>query len=262
MLYDAHSHLDLIEENLKDTISDARKTNVCKIISCSTSFASNQKNLSLQKEHKEIMTALGLHPLNLIELTESEMEKALEFIENQIFEAKAIGEVGLDFKYAKKEWEIKKQKKYFEEFINLSKKYDKPLIIHSRYAQKQVLKTLEEKNGIRVLLHSFVDSQKLMKKATIDGHFVSVGLNILYNEQTQKNISSFPLERLLFETDTPIRFNNEKAHPSKIALILKKVAEIKGLNEKEVEKQQEKNFKKIFGSHQNASFLIPLNNLL
>ncbi len=247
MLYDAHCHIDLIEENLKSTLNNAKKAGVGKIVSCSTSFPSNQKNLDLQKQYSQIMAAIGIYPLNLIELTENEINFAFNFIEENISEAKAIGEIGLDFKYSKKDEEIEKQKKYFDEFINLSKKYDAPLIIHSRFAQKQVLEMLKEKKVSKVLLHSFVDSQKLMKQAIIEGYFISTGLSLLYNEEIQKNIKEFPIENLLFETDSPIRFNNEKAYPEKIPQILKKVAELKNMSVKEIEVQQEKNFKELFG---------------
>ena len=54
----------------------------------------------------------------------------------------ALGEIGLDYKYCTKKEEQEKQAKIFLRFIELSKKYSKPLIVHSRFAQKQVLKIL------------------------------------------------------------------------------------------------------------------------
>ena len=86
-----------------------------------------------------------------------------------------------------------------------------------------------------------------MKQASNLGYFVSAGMNILFNEETQKNIKEFPLENLLLETYSPIRFNGKKTFPENIIQIAKKIAEIKNIPLKELEKQQEKNFEKLFG---------------
>ncbi|MGI6589782.1 MAG: TatD family hydrolase [Candidatus Iainarchaeum sp.] len=247
MLYDCHSHIDLINENeVKPLLEDSLKEGVGEIISCATSFYSNEKTLTLSKQHPQIKPALGLYPLNALELNEEELNKAINYIKKNISKAIAIGEVGLDFKYATKEEEQEKQKKVFSEFIELSKEFNKPLIIHSRYAQREVIELLKEKKAEKVLLHSFTESKKLMKQATELGYYVSCGLKTLTDEIIQKNLKPFPLEQLLFETDSPIIFDNEKAHPKKIKLIAEKVAELKEIDFKEVEKQQEKNYSTLF----------------
>lgn len=247
MLYDCHSHLDLINENEIDSLLDhSKKEGVGEIISCATSFYSNEKTLTLSKKYPQIKSALGLYPLDAIELNEEEINKAFEYFEKNIKSATAIGEVGIDFKYSTSEKEQEKQIEIFTKFIELSKKYNKPLIIHSRFAQRQVLELLEKNNAKKVLLHSFVDSEKLMKKATELGYFISCGLNVLENEQVQKNIKSFPIKNLLFETDSPIKFSGEKASPKKIKIIAKKIAQLKENNLEEITKQQEKNYKKLF----------------
>ena len=158
--------------------------------------------------------------------------------------------MGLDFKYSTKKEELEKQISVFNRFIDLAIKHDKPIIIHSRFAQKQVLELLVEKKAKKVLLHSFVDSQKLMNLAAKEGYFISVGLSLLTNPEIQKNITVFPLENLLFETDSPIRFNGEKAAPGKIELIAQKVSELKKTTLEEVTAQQEKNFIALFGKSQ------------
>jgi len=247
MLFDAHSHLDLVQkEELKEVINSAKNEGIEKIVSCSTSFPSNEKNLELAKEFGEVLPAIGLYPLDAIDLTELEIDKAFYFFNAEIKNAAAIGEVGLDYKYSTKLEDQEKQEKIFLRFIELSKTHNKPLIIHSRYAQTQALNLLIKNGAKKVLLHSFVDSHKLMKLAAEKNYFVSVGLMVLENLEIQKNIINFPLENLLFETDSPIRFGGEKAAPDKIKLIAKKVAKLKGLTLKEIEAQQEKNFKKLF----------------
>ncbi len=247
MLYDCHSHIDLINENeVEQILENSKKEGVKEIISCATSFYSNEKILALSKKYPQIKTALGLYPLNIIELNEEELKRAFDFFRKNIKKAIAIGEVGLDFKYSTKKEEQEKQTRIFSKFIELSKEFNKPLIIHSRYAQRQVVEILKVKKAEKVLLHSFTESKKLMKQASDLGYYISCGIKTLTDENIQKNLKEFPLKQLLFETDSPIIFNNEKAHPKKIKLIAEKVAELKGISFKEVEEQQEKNYSKLF----------------
>ena len=247
MLFDCHAHLDLLEEEaLKEVLERADASGVAKIISCATSFSSNEKNLSLAQQYKQILPALGLCPLDALELNDVELEKAFAFFEENVRKGVAIGEVGMDYKYAKSDAEKEKQKNVFERFIALATREDKPLIVHSRFAQKQVLDLLIAQNAKKVLLHTFVDSQKLMALAAEKGFFVSVGLSVLHNEEVQKNIAVFPLENLLFETDAPVRFSGREAEPGDVKELAEKVAELKEITFLEVQAAQEKNYKALF----------------
>ncbi len=247
MIQDTHAHLDMMEEDkIQEMLKKANEINLDTIISCSTSFSSNQKNIELAKKYPLIKAAIGIYPLNLIELNDSEIERAFNYFENEIKNSIAIGEVGLDFKYSIKEEEQEKQKQILIRFIELSKKYKKPLIIHSRFAQRQVIEVLEENKAIKVQLHSFTDSQKLMQKATSLGYYVSCGMNLLYNPEVQKNITSFPIEKLLLETDSPMIFNNKTATPLNIKSLLDKLSELKKIPVLQLEEQLSKNFHSLY----------------
>lgn len=248
MLIDIHAHLDMVSKNeIKKIINNAKSKGIEKIISCSTSFESNKKNLELAEKFEEIEAAIGLYPLNAIELNEEELEKAFDFFEKNIDKSIAIGEVGLDLKYSKNNEEFEKQKKVFERFIDFGKKYDKPLIIHSRYAQRQVIEMLTEKNAEKVILHGFTESEKLMDFAYKKNWFISVGMNLLENEQVKSNVHQFPLSNTFLETDSPIKFNGEEVTPAKIKDIIEKMSNIKSISAKEVEIQIEENYLKLFG---------------
>ncbi len=246
-LFDSHAHLDLInEKEITQILENAEKNNVKKIISCSTSFESNKKNLLLSKKYDEIECAIGLYPLNILELNNLELKKAFDFFEKNISKAIAIGEIGLDFKYCKNNTEQNKQITVFEKFIKLGKKYDKPLIVHSRYAQREVLEILEKLNAKKVLLHGFVESKKLIKKAIQNNYFISVGMIVLENELVQKNILTIPLKNLFFETDSPIRFNQKKVFSESINEITLKITDLKKVKIEQISNIQKENFESFF----------------
>ncbi|MBT4870653.1 MAG: TatD family hydrolase [Candidatus Diapherotrites archaeon] len=247
MFYDSHAHINMLtKKELEEMLERTKDKNVDEIISCSTSFESNKQNLLLSKKFPQIKAAIGLYPLDAMELEEKELDRAFGFFEKHIKEVKAIGEVGMDYKYCKTDEDKEKQKDIFIRFIELGKKYDKPLIIHSRYAQRQVIETLEKEDCEKVLLHSFVDSKKLMLRAANNNWFVGVGMSVLFNEQVQRNISEFPIENLLLETDSPIRFDGKKAMSDDIISIANKVASLKEIEIGLIEKRQEANYTKLF----------------
>jgi TatD DNase family protein len=247
-IFDAHCHIYMLpDKEIEKAILNAKKLGVEKIISNSTSFQSNQYNLKISKIFPNVKPALGLYPLNALELSEDELKKAFSFIENHLKYAIAIGEIGMDYKFAKSDNEREKQKEIFKKFIQMGKKYNKPLIVHSRYAQSQTLKILEEEGVQKVLMHSFIDSQKLMNKAKNLGYYISVGIIILENVDIQKRIKEFPLENLLFETDSPMLFSGKKTLPQDVLKIAKKIAELKNIPIEKIINQQENNFNTLFG---------------
>ena len=247
MYYDSHCHLNMLSESeLTKMLAKTKEVNVLEMISCSTSFESNKQNLLLSKKFDQINAAIGLYPLDALELEEKELDRAFGFFENHLNEAIAIGEIGMDYKYCKNDKDKIKQEEIFIRFIELGKKYNKPLIIHSQYAQRQVLEILESEKAEKVLLHSFVDSKKLIKIANKNGWFVGVGMSVLFNEDVQNTILETLIEKILFETDSPVRFDGKKTMPAHIIQIAEKIAELKEINIKKLEKQQEQNYAKLF----------------
>jgi TatD DNase family protein len=246
MFIDSHTHLDLIEENLDAILKLASEKNVGKIITNSGTFISNKKAIELSKKYENIYACLGIYPINALELNNEELDRAFNFFEENYKNAIGIGEVGIDHKLSTTQQEHARQEETFKRFIDFSIEKDLPIIVHSRYAIKQVQQILEKKNATKVYLHSYTDSSNLMNRAVRNGYYCGVGLNLMWDELVQERIRKFPLENLLLETDSPIIFKGEKAFPDKIDLIAKKVAELKEINLKEVEKQIEKNNKLLF----------------
>jgi TatD DNase family protein len=97
-----------------------------------------------------------------------------------------------------------------------------------------------------VMLHSFTESQKLVKEAVNENFFVGVGYNITNDQNTFKVIQNTPIENILTETDCPIKYNNKKIFPTHINEINQKIAQIKNIEIDEIQKQVEKNYKKLF----------------
>ncbi|MEK6972611.1 MAG: TatD family hydrolase [archaeon] len=251
MFIDVHCHASMFEDVEKE-IENAKNANVKLLISNSVDFASMEKNLEIAKKHKEIKILLGLHPEEVIKMQKDEIEEAFEFIEKNITECIGIGETGLDYKYAETKEQREVQRQCFARHIEIAKKHNLAIEIHSRRAQNVVLDMLEKAEARNVLLHWFYADTKTVKKAASMDYFISVGPSIISNESLKPIIEEYPIEKILFETDCPaVLFDGERVNPTWIARVAQKVAEIKGISLQEIEKISENNAKNLFSSKLN-----------
>ncbi|MFC2010032.1 TatD family hydrolase [Chloroflexota bacterium] len=93
-LVETHAHLDEIEDP-EQAVAEAKKAGIIAIIAVGSDYESNQKVLALARQYSGfVYPALGLHPWYL---EGANLERDLEFMEANIDESVAIGEIGLDY---------------------------------------------------------------------------------------------------------------------------------------------------------------------
>src|SRR3989344_361706 len=133
MLVDVHAHLDdkAFENDIDEVIQRAEKAGVKKIITQGVHHESNLKVLELAKKYKIVEAALGMYPINCLNVkikpefktynkeTKIELDETLKFIQKNKDKIVAIGEVGIDYKYSD---DKKPQIENFQKIIDLSKK--------------------------------------------------------------------------------------------------------------------------------------------
>ena len=96
-LIDTHAHLDELE-NLDSMLQDARGNDIVAIVAVGSDSQSNMKVVEISRKYPSfIFPALGLHPWQLGELSPPQVNDELNFIEQNISAATAIGEIGLDY---------------------------------------------------------------------------------------------------------------------------------------------------------------------
>ena len=141
-LIDTHAHLEEIED-LEQSITEARATNIIAIVAVGSDYESNQQVLALAKAYAGyVYPALGLHPWNL---EGADIEHDLELVKTHIQKAVAIGEIGLDYDKRVRARANKDLQIYvLKEFLKLARTYEKPVIIHSRYAWRDAFNLVVE----------------------------------------------------------------------------------------------------------------------
>ena len=109
-IIDTHAHLDQVE-NCEAELKDAAAAGVEAVVAVGSDLASNQRNLAIKKSTvaPKIYLGLGIHPGNI---KAEDIEPTIKFIRDNIREANAVGEIGLDFWY---KWLRKDAEKHEEQ---------------------------------------------------------------------------------------------------------------------------------------------------
>ncbi len=234
-LIDTHAHLDEIE-NLDPVLKQAKASGVLAIVAVGSDYESNAKTMEIsQKYHACVYSALGLHPCNLASLGPTQINDNLQFIEQNIATAIAIGEIGLDYdKRIIKTTPKELQKDTLRQLLNLAKKYDKPIIIHSRYAWRDSLQLVQDIGVTKAVFHWFTGFSNVLKDIIASGYFISATPATEYHEEHRRAVREAPLNKLLLETDSPVTYGREekyKANPADVLRSLKATAQLKQVDE-------------------------------
>ena len=253
-IIETHCHLDYLKDKpLEDILSEAREAGVEKIITIAVEPDNFDKVFELSKNYEQVYFSQGIHPHDA-KLSTAE---ALAKIESRCGEKKmvAVGEIGLDYHYDNSPRD--KQREVFKVQLEIAINHNKPVIIHSRDADEDMIEILSKfapKLSKKGVIHSFTSGKDLAQKAIDLGFYLGFNGIITFKtaDAVREIVELCPLERILLETDspflTPVPFRGRENSPKNLPYILEKVAEIKNINPTEVETQAIKNSGDLFFS--------------
>jgi TatD DNase family protein len=139
-----------------------------------------------------------------------------------------IGEIGLDRKYVASDEAYQTQRRVFHKMLELAEEVNKPISVHSRGSQDDVLDLLRSYRLEGVLLHWFSGSERQLRVALDGGYYVSFGPTLVYSKRTQALARLTPPDYVLTETDGPVRygacFENRMAVPSFLVSVVDALA--------------------------------------
>ena len=238
---DIHAHLDYDSFDLdREHLVNLMEKEKIQVFSNTVSYENYLYTKSLFKNNKNIFVCPGLYPQNAEVISDDDFDKYLNFLRTNANEFLAIGEVGLDKYHTKDEDLFQIQINRFKSLIELGIELNKPLIVHTRSAEKIVLDIVEyyvnTYNFRKFDLHCFMGKKKLIKKIISLKIYCSIPMILLNNSSFQYLVEQLPIRYILTETDSPFLHPQKERNSSlNIPIIIKKIAEIKGLDEKEVE---------------------------
>ena len=247
MFIDTHCHIvseyyDDIDEVIKNAIDNG----VLKIIINGYNMQSNREVLELVKKYDIVYGALGIQPEELYDYNDD----SLKFIEEHINDEKiiAVGEIGLDYHY---DTDKDLQKELFKRQLKIAYKYNKPVIIHSRDCIQETYNILKE-SKVKGTMHCYSGSKEMALEFIKIGFLIGIGgVSTFKNAKNIVDVIKYiPLEYIILETDspylTPEPYRGKRNEPMYIPIVAKRVADIKGLDIKEIERTTTDNARRLF----------------
>ncbi|MGN1269143.1 MAG: TatD family hydrolase [Candidatus Aphodocola sp.] len=238
MLIDSHCHLLSSEyDDVKKAINYAFKSGVDKIIVNGYDLKSSIEAVELSKEYENLYVAIGIGPENIDSITDEDIKSIKALANNK--KVVAIGEIGLDYYWTKENKE--RQIYVFEEMLKIAKESNLPVIVHNRDATKDIYELLKEYN-VKGIIHCFSGSVETAKEFIKLGFLIGIGGVVTFKnaKHLKEVVQNIPMSCISLETDspylTPEPFRGKKNNPAYLTYIVKKIAELKGINEEEVRK--------------------------
>jgi len=247
MYTDTHLHLNKeYYDNIEVVISEAQDNNVKRLIISSYDKKSIIEAIEIVNNHDNIYMTLGFHP----EIANDVTKEDIEWLKLQLKHQKCIGvgEIGLDYYWNKDNKEI--QKKVFEEQLELAKELTLPVVIHSREAFSDTYEILKQ-HKVKGVIHCFGGQVENANRYIGLGHYLGIGGVVTFkNSKLSSVIKEVPIENIILETDSPFLspdpYRGSKNGPKNIPIIAKKIAEIKGIDEQEIQTIIENNIIKLY----------------
>ncbi|MCX8199864.1 MAG: TatD family hydrolase [Candidatus Micrarchaeota archaeon] len=169
------------------------------------------------------------------------VDEITSICEENVQEADAIGEIGLDYHWGDTEEKRRMQRAAFSALIALAKELQKPVVIHSRQATAECIRMLDEtKFGYGVMFHFFSGSLQEAMEIADRGWLISLPPLRGGKMGVAKAIE---LDFLAAETDAPYVGKT----PLDVKKSIQMIADAKGIGFEEVEKKTSSNTKKLLG---------------
>jgi len=260
--FDAHTHVNFsaYNEDRAEVIARAKEAEIGMNV-VGTQFDTSRSAVELAEKYENVWATVGLHPIHTTRSYHDEKELGPSFAE--VSEGKegfvsrgeqfdilnyetlarkskkviAIGECGLDYcRVDKGTKEVQVQA--FVEQIELANRLQKPLMLHIRDAYDDALEIVRTHATVQGDVHFFAGDWGVAKQFLELGFTLSFTGVITFTQEYDEVIRSTPLDMLLTETDapyvTPVPHRGKRNEPSYVSLVVRRMAQIKGVEEEEM----------------------------
>ena len=251
-MVDTHCHIfSEYYNDIDKIIENSINSGIKMIIVNGCDMKSNKEVLELVRKYDIVYGALGIQPEEIDDYT----DESISFIESHINDDKiiAVGEIGLDYHY---ECDKELQKELFRRQVDIANKYNKPVIIHSRDSIQDTYNILSE-YPIKGIMHCYSGSVEMAREFNKLGFLLGIG-GICTFKNAKKLIDVIKntnLEYIVLETDSPylapFPYRGKTNEPAYIPYISKKIADIKGISEMEVNDTTTLNVLRLFDKNIN-----------
>lgn len=263
-MIDTHIHLSSIDyyNNPDQVLGLLEENGVSSIVNVATDIETSKQSIKLSQKFPKLSYAtVGIHPEEINSDTDTQVLKQLEQLVQQETVV-AVGEVGLDKTYIQKLGESEMierfnwQNNWLDSQVLIAKKYNLPLILHSRDTTLEMLEKIKElKNEVRFVWHCFSENLEVANQVIDNGGYISFTGIITYKSavEIESVIKQIPADRYMIETDgpflipEPLKKQGLKPNmPWYVKYVAEKIASVRGESVNTVLSQTDKNSKTFF----------------
>lgn len=246
MIFDTHAHYDdeAFNEDRDTLLQNMKQSGVDRIVNIGANMQTSRNTVELTGCYDFIYGAVGVHPSDVYDMTEADIETLREW--SRLDKILAIGEIGLDYHYPDTDKEM--QQKWFIRQLQLAREEKLPVVIHSRDAAADTLAIMQEHGReLGGVIHCFSYTKEMAAEYLKLGYYIGIGgvLTFKNAKKLVEAVEMIPLERLVLETDAPYLapdpYRGKRNESSYLTYVAQKLAQIKGVTYEEVVEQTTKN---------------------
>lgn len=249
MLTDTHCHLYYkdLKRDLQGVFERANKRGVNRFICAATNMEDVHQCIEIAENYDQVFCSSGIHPHDTKDAPKNYIEKIYNLMSND--KMVAIGEIGLD--YFRNISDSNIQKKRLREQLKIALEIDKPVIIHNREADEDMISILTEFPEVSGVAHCFSSNLDMANQFLELGYYISFSGNLTFKNSHLPSVAKeLPLDRLLVETDSPflspVPFRGKPNEPARVRYVAEKLAEIHNIALEEIANITSENASKVF----------------
>ena len=254
MFIDSHAHIHMLVKEkgcqISEIIDEMKKNSVGAVMN----ICGNEDELIFSQQIRSAFSDSGISFFSVAGFHPHEAEKYIDsptrWISDNSDSITAVGEIGLDFHYDFSPRET--QRKMLRKMTDLSLELQKPLIIHGRNGEDEIIETLLE-YGLKdkkVLFHCYTGSLETAMKIFKNGWYLSFSGIVTFNRsiELQKILENSPVDRIFFETDSPflapVPFRGKVNTPAKVRYVYEFASRFLNIEVSGMQKKVKDNFER------------------
>jgi len=255
MFIDSHAHLDSadFDNDRPAVIERAKAAGVTRVLAIGSGTEPGTLDcaIKLAEAFESLDASIGIHPHEAALATEDDFRLLAELAKHSA--VSAWGEIGLDFHYDHSPRDV--QGDVFARQLRLAAERQLPVIIHTREAEEETLKVLQEnwkQPEIGGILHCYSGSLALAQAGLEMGFRVSFSGMLTFPKahSVREVAQQVPMERLLIETDAPflapVPHRGKRNEPSFVAETARALAPLQGTSIELIGSQTSENYRCLF----------------
>ncbi len=201
-----------------------------------------------------IWCAAGLHP----EAVNAQTAGDLQMLEAALIAVAgssvvALGETGLDYSQAASPAHYNAQRDAFALHLQLARRFDLPVVVHTRNAVDDTLDIIRAHPGVRGVIHCFTEDQRAADAfVALDFLLSFSGILTFRNAGALRNVAaSIDAQLMLVETDSPylapVPMRGQSNRPAWVAHTAVCLADVRATSLEAIADITSANFARLFG---------------